>query len=630
MEHFRMNGTIVIETMRKFNYGPRAIKISQNCIEDLYTWACSMNAEIFSLEVANSWLNTEVPKYLKGQCSTTLARLDDVYKTGHVLASNLHIYKELSAEFASAIQDYMDSVVSSQRYSNWHIINIRHITTQFCAFAQCNGVGDVEGINYETLDAYDVFTRESSKAFNINEGLVVGFLNFMVSTGRLTPGYPLYMHYLESDKCTRLSHLPQDQQEMIRFYSADGYVSSHEFYDTIDPFIERMKAAGYNDKLVVILRYNLTLLYLFLDRENLRYSSFLAFIWLEYFGKQLFGSGALLARRTFEMYEDFHSSGELQPHHRWKHSQNKYDQLPQWCRDKIELFLNAKKKEGKAEKTIGMYRTCCVCFCQFLEEFGCSSFMEVTPAIVKEFNLRDMNHKTPEAKGAYNSRIRRFLGYLELRGEAPPGIQYALPSCAAGGERLVEILSDEEVQIIVDYSEKAVTPLQLRDAAMLMIMLDTGFRAVDVCGIKIDDIDWKQRCIYTPQKKTKTEHIQTFSVKTGNCIFRYLRDGRRKGTGHAELFLKVEAPFGPVSTAACKGAMKRSGLSTSRTHLLRKTFATSLLKGGATIVETAEMLGHSDLSTVHKYTALDSERMRMCPLSLAEVGLPLNGRYHHG
>ena len=46
-----------------------------------------------------------------------------------------------------------------------------------------------------------------------------------------------------------------------------------------------------------------------------------------------------------------------------------------------------------------------------------------------------------------------------------------------------------------------------------------------------------------------------------------------------------------------------------------------------TFAETAEMLGHSDTSSVHKYTQLDAERMRLCPLSLSETGLRLDGRY---
>ena len=96
------------------------------------------------------------------------------------------------------------------------------------------------------------------------------------------------------------------------------------------------------------------------------------------------------------------------------------------------------------------------------------------------------------------------------------------------------------------------------------------------------------------------------------------------------LFLKVKAPYGPVSRSACRKAMERAGASTGRIHLARKTFGTSILGHGATIIETAEMLGHSDSSSVHKYTSLDAERMRLCPLSLAETGLQIGGRYRHG
>ena len=132
------------------------------------------------------------------------------------------------------------------------------------------------------------------------------------------------------------------------------------------------------------------------------------------------------------------------------------------------------------------------------------------------------------------------------------------------------------------------------------------------------------------QKKTRMEHLHPLSARAMNSLFRYIKEVRKPDTGHSEIFLMLRAPYEPVGRAACSNALIRAGVSTGRTHLTRRSYATSLLRGGATIVETAEMLGHADTSSVHKYTLLDSERMRLCPLSLSETGLLMEGRYRHG
>ena len=185
-----------------------------------------------------------------------------------------------------------------------------------------------------------------------------------------------------------------------------------------------------------------------------------------------------MARRTYEMYDDYRRERVLMPHHRWKHSETAFDRLPLWSQERIRDFLSSKKKEGWKSNTLKMYSVCTTAFCVFLSSAGVCSFEELTPKLIKEYNARDCNHATPEAKNAYNSRIRRFLIYLEMNGVIPMGMHYSLPNGAAFGEKIVEVLSDTDVLTIEKYCEEAMTPLQLRDAAMLMLLVETGFRSM--------------------------------------------------------------------------------------------------------------------------------------------------------
>ena len=113
---------------------------------------------------------------------------------------------------------------------------------------------------------------------------------------------------------------------------------------------------------------------------------------------------------------------------------------------------------------------------------------------------------------------------------------------------------------------------------------------------------------------------------------RYLRDGRPK-SDVPYVFIRHEAPYNRIQRGVCRSALKRFlGIpkdSCCNFHAVRKTFATNLLEGNTNVELISDSLGHSTDNTVHKYLSLDEKRMRMCPLSLAEVGISYEGGAFH-
>lgn len=93
---------------------------------------------------------------------------------------------------------------------------------------------------------------------------------------------------------------------------------------------------------------------------------------------------------------------------------------------------------------------------------GITSFAELSPEIIKAFNLFDNGYKTLEAK---------------------------MPITVASGKKIVDILSLEEIETVGVYCVNAVAPPALRNAVILMVALNIGFRSSDIIGIKISDID---------------------------------------------------------------------------------------------------------------------------------------------
>ena len=167
---------------------------------------------------------------------------------------------------------------------------------------------------------------------------------------------------------------------------------------------------------------------------------------------------------------------------------------------------------------------------------------------------------------------------------------------------------------------------------MVCIGLSMGFRASDITGLCFENIDWKQRSIRIIQQKTGKALLMPMPVRTGNILFRYLRDGRPK-SDEPFVFTRHKAPYGRLQHSVCTKALIRFiGSSTEPGrgfHVVRKTFATQLLEGSTKVELISDSLGHSTDGTVHKYLSLDEKRMRMCPLSLAEAGISYEGGAFH-
>ncbi len=362
MVHYEENVTVVIDTLKKYRYGTRAISISEKCYTQLKASIEDAGGVSFSVERAFNWCDTQIAKANRKPYRMAIYRLTDVYQYGRVMGTHLIIYPKLSPSNTELIDQYISSMPIG-RYTSIHLKNIRHACTRFCCFAQYNGIDSVKKIDYPLLEQYDAFLRESNRAYYITEGLITGFLKYLADKGLCRIGYSLFVHYTESGKCTSFKDLTARARLLVESHREESLIfPASDFYQTIPHFKERFVSSGYSKTVTDYVPYHLTLLFLFLDREGLGYHRSIVEQWFVCVGEQLFGRGVYMARRTYEMYDDYTKEGDILPGHCWKHRENSFDQLPSWCREELEIFINGKKKEGWDKNTINMYCKCNVKF----------------------------------------------------------------------------------------------------------------------------------------------------------------------------------------------------------------------------------------------------------------------------
>ena len=258
---------------------------------------------------------------------------------------------------------------------------------------------------------------------------------------------------------------------------------------------------------------------------------------------------------------------------------------------------------------------------------GVTSFSEITPAVINEFSRTDQ-HDTFSGRSSCFTVIRQFIEFLE---EKEIICNKSIHSCLSTGtapvEKIVDILTDEQISIIDDYRLSHYQPMELRNIAIVLTGLRMGLRASDVVNLKLSDIDWKKRQIDIVQQKTQAQIILPIPIDAGNSIYKYIKDGRPKSNDN-HVFIRHNAPYGKLTIKNCTKALhsilpERKCVIGGGFHVTRRTFATHLLRNDAVVDTVIDALGHQDNTSVMQYLSLDEVRIKDCALTLSDTGLLL-------
>jgi integrase/recombinase XerD len=179
---------------------------------------------------------------------------------------------------------------------------------------------------------------------------------------------------------------------------------------------------------------------------------------------------------------------------------------------------------------------------------------------------------------------------------------------------LPKTLSPGEAERLID-AAKGTQPRNMRDQALVELMYGAGLRVSEAVGLDKSGVDLDDRFVRVTGKGGK-ERVVPIGRHAADAVRRYLSRGRPylDRRHRPELFLNAKG--GPLTRAGAFLILRRlaetAGLEPTRVHphILRHSFATHLLEGGADLRSVQEMLGHADLSTTELYTHVSDTRRR--------------------
>jgi integrase/recombinase XerD len=206
--------------------------------------------------------------------------------------------------------------------------------------------------------------------------------------------------------------------------------------------------------------------------------------------------------------------------------------------------------------------------------------------------------------------LYRHLMLLGARGDNPAA-EVAPPRRV---RRLPRTLSPGEAERLIE-AAAGTTPRALRDSAIVELLYGAGLRVSELVSLDRASVDLDERLVRALGKGSK-ERVVPIGRRASDALRRYLSRGRPylDRRHRPELFLNAKG--GPLTRAGVflilRKIAAKAGLEPERVHphLLRHSFATHLLEGGADLRSVQEMLGHADLATTELYTHVSDSRRR--------------------
>lgn len=249
-----------------------------------------------------------------------------------------------------------------------------------------------------------------------------------------------------------------------------------------------------------------------------------------------------------------------------------------------------------------------------IEDFNIKKDFKILPSIIREYLASLFKSRKKSTVSRKLASLRTFFKFLEREGaiDSDPTEGLSFPKVP---KSLPRFLNQDEAKVLVESPEKT-DALTVRDRALLELLYSSGLRVAELTGLKIQDIDMENELVKVKGKGGK-ERIVPFGEKAKEALIEYLHE-REKLLNKNRLvstdFLFLNYRGEKLTTRSVGRIIKKyrtkSGLSKEVSpHVLRHSFATHLLEGGADLRVIQELLGHSSLSTTQKYTHISVDRL---------------------
>ena len=284
-------------------------------------------------------------------------------------------------------------------------------------------------------------------------------------------------------------------------------------------------------------------------------------------------------------------------------------------KDYLKEYLDALRVERNlSSMTCEAYKQDLNDYLKFIKSKKTKEIFEITQMHIREY-IRELNKKGFASSSIARrfSSIRSYHKFLiaEKVMDQNPTLILSTPKSS---KKLPSVLNEIEISKIID-SIDASTQFGLRDKAIIEMLYSCGLRVTELCELDLSNLFLDDDLIRVYGKGMK-ERLLPIGKRAKLYLNKYLirvRPSFDRQNKSSVVFLSRNGK--PLTRSMINKILNKwsdfSGINKSISpHVLRHSFATHLLEGGADLRFVQALLGHSDITTTQIYTHLDKEHLR--------------------
>jgi integrase/recombinase XerD len=222
--------------------------------------------------------------------------------------------------------------------------------------------------------------------------------------------------------------------------------------------------------------------------------------------------------------------------------------------------------------------------------------------------------------------LRNFLRFAVQQGHVDARVVVSVPKVRHWRlSGVPECLNEEQLARLAAEDTGSSTKAR-RDRAIVLLLSRLGLRAIEVCRLTLDDIDWDGGSLCIHGKFGKLSRLP-LTQEVGTALALYVRESRPNSTDR-HVFLTLAAPRRGFMQSSIVSKIARQALARigekrrqGAAHLLRHSCATAMLRQGATLGDIAQILRHADTATTAIYAKLDRQRLQLLARVWPEGGV---------
>lgn len=266
----------------------------------------------------------------------------------------------------------------------------------------------------------------------------------------------------------------------------------------------------------------------------------------------------------------------------------------------LDLFITSKEAARCTARTVALYRWTLERFITWLSEHGVHDAQSITAHHVRLF-IATLSGQELKASYVhiYARTIKTWLRFLHAEDLIDAEVITRLPLPRLPKDTL-PAFSPEDVQRLLDVCEHE------RDAALVLCLLDSGWRAAECVALTIGDLDTKTGTVQVRHGKGNKDRTTYLGRRALGALLRYL--ALRPEIGPADpLFPSLttgEALTVNGLLQLCRRLGERADVKHCHPHTFRRTFALWSLRAGMGLFQLAAIMGHADLVVLRRYLAL--------------------------